>query len=797
MHLDPHQDNERAKCFSCGFSVDIFKAAHALEKKPAAGPGWVYDNVYYLAKKFGLHFEETKPTEEELLYMQLASIYDDAAEILKHFATKDPECTKYAMSRGLTVETCAAYGVASIPWQKMAEALKTNGHDLALCEKYGIDSDMFNQDRVTFELRDINGMTIGFARKYIPYDKEAHKAAKASSRYYPVKYKNTSSQVPFFDKGSFVYGLDTAKTETHKRLDIFEGYFDVLVGKQFGLMATAGTCGTSLTEYQVKAMMDCGFHHVNLVFDSEPEGMKAAKKNLEMFAGHEGLHLTIMFLPFEESVPKDQRDPDVFLKTNGVGEYLKVVPMSAFDWKLEDLLGAKVDKEEIPELLIPYILNETSKVRQGTMVKLLCLKTGVDEVDVRAEIARRTDKRVQGIADSLARQLSIAKDAKQKLDIIQRANTELSSATQDTSVDLTFDESVEAFIKTCDKNESNIVGISGWDTGWPRFNEDFDGLPKEGQIIGIPGASNCGKSAWVTTLATNLLIHNKTGLTVIYHILDDPRPIAFSKLLSCVTGLPIKYITHVAKYVDSNPAIKDSYYEAKAWLLQCMKNGRLIVKGQELGNGTDITSRLIDKTYDQTKNHLIYIGDSLHSLDDQASSEERIKFKRVAEWTMRMTETHPMSMVFTVELRKQGMDGRPRISDLAESGKLIYAMKAIGMFYNELHDKRNLCQNFWVEETKDPVTGQVIATTNRPIIEADWAKNKITEFKGTHYLRFYDNVARIEELSTEDLLRERENAKKAIARRQPNELAIGNMAVQHSKSPKGMFMPPSPIGVGT
>lgn len=758
MHIDPHSGDTRAKCFSCGFSADIFKAASTIEKKPAAGVGWVYNNVYYLADRFAIPYDKVEPTPEELLFMQVAAIYDDAADALRLFAAKGGEYIKYAEARGLTKDTCVRYGVASVPWEEMGAVLAANGHNIELCKKYSISQDMFDRDRVTFLLTDVNGMPVGFSRKYIPYSKADHKAAKARGERYPQKYYNTSSDVPFFDKSTFVYGLDTAKTEIHKRLDLYEGYFDVLMAKQCGLMSTAGTCGTSLSEYQVKSMVDLGFRHINLVFDAEPEGIKAAKKNLGQFTGYEGLHLTVMFLPFPDDVPHQDRDPDVFLIKYGVQAYQEVVPKSAFDWRLEELVNDKVEVEDIPDLLIPYILNEASLVRQAFMIKALCNKTGVLEEDIRSEIAKRTDKRIQNITDQLQRGLSVAKDTKQRADFVLRAYTELESTSSDKGVDLTFGESANAFLASCAKFETPRLGIAGWDTGWPKFNEDFDGLPKEGQVIGVTGAANCGKSAWVTTLSSNLLAKNPEGVSVIFHTLDDPRDTAFAKLMSCLTGLPIRYINRISRYGIDEPTIRESYAKAKEWLHDCLKTGRLVVKGQEMGNSTQVTTRLIDYVKEHTGNQVVYIGDSLHSLDDMAGADERIKFKRVAEWTMKISETRRMTMVFTVELTKKGMDGRPNISDLAESGKLVYAMKGIGLFYNELHDRRRMAQTFWVEQYKDQATGKVMPV-KRPIIEIDWAKNKITEFKGNHYLRFYDNVARIEEMSKEEFDREVENAK--------------------------------------
>jgi hypothetical protein len=57
------QNPENAFCMSCGCTADIFQAAHWLENKPISGPGWVEENVKYLAEKYGVELELEEMTE--------------------------------------------------------------------------------------------------------------------------------------------------------------------------------------------------------------------------------------------------------------------------------------------------------------------------------------------------------------------------------------------------------------------------------------------------------------------------------------------------------------------------------------------------------------------------------------------------------------------------------------------------------------------------------------------------------------------------------------------------------------
>ncbi|TXH10807.1 MAG: hypothetical protein E6R03_15070 [Hyphomicrobiaceae bacterium] len=562
------------------------------------------------------------------------------------------------------------------------------------------------------------------------------------------------------------------------------------MAKQVGIMASAASCGTSITEGQIDAMVAAGFKRINIVYDNEPQGQMASFSNLSKFGGREGLYLSVMFLPFDENVPLPERDPDTFLRTKGKDAYFEVKPITAFDQRLNCLMDAGLNGLQVAEDMVKLIVNEPSKVRQGEMIQTLSTRTGVKEEDIRSEITRITDKRVLSITETLSKRLALSRDARERIDLIKNSTLELGQFNEEKDADLSFEESAMAFQTTCSKFEKAVDGIGGWDTGWKFFNESFDGLPKNGQIIGVPGASNCGKSAWITTLATNLLQKNPDGPVVVFHSLDDPRETAFAKLLSCVTGLPIRFITRVAKYGTADKAVKETYERAKAWVLQCMAEKRLVVKGQEIGNGTKVTQKLIDQAHSISGRNVVYVGDSLHSLDDQASHDERVKFKRVAEWTMMMTETRPLTMVFTVELRKAGMQGRPKLADLAESGKLIYAMKAIGFFYSELHDLRQAAKKFWVDSGRDPSTNMVLPPVKRPIIEVDWIKNKVTEFKGLSHLKLYDHIARVEELTDQDLTKELESAKTLMNERTESNFAPGAAV----RRPQNVFFSPLPAG---
>jgi DNA primase len=76
------QNPENAYCFSCGVTCDIFQAAHWLEDKPISGPGFIEDNIKYLADHFGVELELEEMTEDELYRYRTYRAYQAAADIV-------------------------------------------------------------------------------------------------------------------------------------------------------------------------------------------------------------------------------------------------------------------------------------------------------------------------------------------------------------------------------------------------------------------------------------------------------------------------------------------------------------------------------------------------------------------------------------------------------------------------------------------------------------------------------------------------------------------------------------------
>ena len=141
--------------------------------------------------------------------------------------------------------------------------------------------------RLIFPIQDLAGRTIAFGGRIIGEG--------------DPKYLN-SSDTPIYKKGEHLYGLHQARPGMNRsrRALLTEGYLDVISLHQFGYQESCGVLGTALTTEQVRRLS--GFvNRVDLVFDGDEAGRKAAFKSVEMILA-QGLGVGVVLLPEGEDV---------------------------------------------------------------------------------------------------------------------------------------------------------------------------------------------------------------------------------------------------------------------------------------------------------------------------------------------------------------------------------------------------------------------------------------------------------------------------------------------------------------
>jgi DNA primase len=195
---------------------------------------------------------------------------------------KSPEGARageYVAGRGLTDTTAEAFGVGYAPASGTAlvEHLRAQGHEFETLEKAGLarrnDAGRaydFFRGRLMIPIRDSEGGVIGFGGRRLADD-------DASG----PKYVNTP-ETELFKKGRLIYAWDRALPNVRRggRVALVEGYTDVMAAHQVGVNFVAAVLGTATTEDHAALVRKSGARVVQLVFDGDEAGRKAAYKAL-------------------------------------------------------------------------------------------------------------------------------------------------------------------------------------------------------------------------------------------------------------------------------------------------------------------------------------------------------------------------------------------------------------------------------------------------------------------------------------------------------------------------------------
>ncbi|MBO5505712.1 MAG: toprim domain-containing protein, partial [Clostridia bacterium] len=242
--------------------------------------------------------------------------------------------------------------------------------------------------RVMFPIIDLRGNVIAFGGRIIN--------AEEKDGYKPPKYLN-SAETPVFNKGKNLFSLNLAKKDSQTQCILCEGYMDVISVYQAGVTNIVATLGTALTENQAKLLMKYS-GEIILCYDSDDAGQAATRRGIEIINSVGG-RCRVMRL-------KGSKDPDEYIKTNGVDLFKKAIkdalPSTEY---LIRLLKSQFDIDN-PDGKIMFIHGAAevlagvqSAVEIDAYVKKISDETEISKDAIYAELKkiRSNDKSGQGI----------------------------------------------------------------------------------------------------------------------------------------------------------------------------------------------------------------------------------------------------------------------------------------------------------------------------------------------------------------------------------------------------------------
>jgi DNA primase len=372
-----HQPRQFYKCFGCGASGDVLK--FVMEHDGLTFP----ETLRFLAERYGIPMPQRQEFSdvESRLRAALFEMHEIAADTFRD-NLRGPigaEARAYLDRRGIPQELIDTFGIgyADPSGQALvrrftdqrfsAEQLEASGLVRKRHEGTG-HFDAF-RGRLIFPIHNESGKVIGFGGRAMRDEDQP-------------KYLN-SPETPIYRKTSVLYNLHRARDGMRRanRTVLVEGYMDVIGVYAAGVKEVVASCGTALTNAQVRAIHRHS-DSVTVNFDPDTAGENAAERAIQLLLD-EGLHVKVLSLG--SAGDGDKLDPDEFVKRFGAEAYRAKLDAASgyFHW-LADRARARFDmrssdgRVDAFKFLLPAVQKLPDKLERAAVANDLASYLGVD-----------------------------------------------------------------------------------------------------------------------------------------------------------------------------------------------------------------------------------------------------------------------------------------------------------------------------------------------------------------------------------------------------------------------------------
>jgi DNA primase len=303
-----HSTHQFYYCFGCGAKGDAIKFIMEIERLS------FYEALKLLAERNGIPMprraEYSDPESKQRAV--ILEMHELAARLFRNAlaSSAGTETREYLARRGVAPDQIEEFGLgfAERSGQVLARRFEQEGYTAEQMERSGLvlarqDGSGFYdrfRGRLIFPIHSESGKIIAFAGRALAAGDEP-------------KYLN-SPETPIYRKSAVLYNLHRAK-EAIRRRDravLVEGYMDVIGVHAAGVGEVVASCGTALTNLQVRALKR---HSGNLVvnFDPDTAGASAAERSIQILLEED---LRIRILQLDQGL-----DPDEYVRRHGAGAY--------------------------------------------------------------------------------------------------------------------------------------------------------------------------------------------------------------------------------------------------------------------------------------------------------------------------------------------------------------------------------------------------------------------------------------------------------------------------------------------
>ncbi len=387
FHVSPERGTWH--CFGCGEGGDGFSFIEKVEGVDFKGA------MKILAEKAGVVIEYSgggtreDTSKKDRLREAMVRAQEWYAQRLK-----DSPAYPYALSRGLTPESIAGWGLGFAPdnWRELLEAFTLLGFTIpemlgaGLIKeadgKPGTYYDRF-RNRLMFPIRDAAGRVVAFTGRALAADDLA-------------KYLN-SPETELYHKSEILFGMDRAKDFVRVRgfTMLVEGQLDVLLAHQAGFTNAVALSGTALSEKHL-GLMKRYSDNLMLVLDADPAGLKATARSAQL-ALMSGLRVKAARLP-------KGKDPADLISEDSKEFGVRIAAAKPIvEFFLAELAESERDPHKLmqraEQIVLPLIAAIPSPMEREHFVQVAAQALGLSSEAVRESLKRIP--RQQDITDTV------------------------------------------------------------------------------------------------------------------------------------------------------------------------------------------------------------------------------------------------------------------------------------------------------------------------------------------------------------------------------------------------------------
>ena len=686
-----YPDESHFKCFVCNESGDIFNACHLLEGRPAAGKGFIRDNVLYLADKYDIPYDLEEESEEEKAYNKarkfVEQLIDNGHKYLKE---KKPKIAMSYLKERDWTKIVNTHKIGYLPdnptMQAAFKKLYKNKYATYINISY---KSVVN--RLLYPMYNAHGIVIGLSTRVLVKDDKSQKY-----KHHPLKLTKKPINI--------LYNLNNARK--FSKLYLVEGASSIFTLSKNGIDSAVAIMGSNFVEKHYEWLLKNDIKQLVLCFDGDKPGLNALADTIKIIQAKSGIKIYVKKL-------EDDLDPDDYIKKNGVAKFIELEETPLFLYQLKNYIDTEETKYR--DSLFALLLAEEDGVKREKLLNILTKKTKILKTTLIKELEKYENKH------SLMSGISTAAYLEEGVILEKEVDK--------------FDE--------LRWNTDELIGLK---TGHPIFDEQMDGLQIGLHMVG--GRWNVGKSAFCLDLAIRL-IQNPNNY-VLYFSIDDPS--IFKTIPRMVANLSKENVNAVAKpiyaieknetlsedlKVDMSANIEDAINLVRSY------SNRFSLKDAKYGQDLQFILQTIrlckQRALDSGNKNLIVFIDFLHMIKVKGDQETE-KLIEISKELKRATSIYECPIVTTVMGTKSGMEAKNLKDDSIKGAvELQYEADTINLLETDFYDDKG--KMFFYDDEG----------ISRPVISFHVSKNKVmSPFKGKLFYKFYGEQMRFEECDEDE-----------------------------------------------